>query len=78
MGTTVLTALPVTSMAAAHAHANFANTASRLPLPRGFDGTKPEHWQELAFKLEAYLSMTEHDYSRLMDAATQQHVPVTD
>ena len=78
MGTTVLTALQATSMAAAHAHANFANTASRLPLPRGFDGTKPEHWPEFAFKLKAHLNMIEPDYSRLMGAATAQHLPVTD
>ena len=41
-----------------------------LPLPKGFDGTRPELWKEFSAKLKAYLDVQEPDFSNYMDAAT--------
>ena len=49
-----------------------------LPLPKGFDGTRPELWKEFSVKLKAYLDIQEPDFSNYMDAATLVDAPLTD
>ena len=60
------------------AHVNQGNFANALPLPRGFDGTRPEQWKDFAYKLKAYLNMQEHDFSNYMNLASASAGPVTD
>ena len=54
------------------------NQSRVLPLPRGFDGTRPELWKDFALKLKAYLDMQEPDFSNYMNAATAVEAPLTD
>ena len=49
-----------------------------LPLPRGFDGTRPELWTEFAFILKACMSVPEHDFSTHMDTAEISLHAITD
>ena len=54
------------------------NFARALPLPRGFDGARPELWKDFAYKLKAYLDMHENDFSIYMDGAADSAEPITD
>ena len=54
------------------------NFPRALPLPRGFDGHRPEHWKDFDYKLKAYLNMQEPDFSNYLNIAAASLVPVTD
>ena len=55
------------------------NSFSRaLPLPRGFDGSRPELWKDFDYKRKAYLNMQEPDFSSYMNIAAASLVQVTD
>ena len=54
------------------------NFPRSLPLPRGFDGHRPEHWKDFDYKLKAYLNMQEPDFSNYLNIAAASLVPVTD
>ena len=49
-----------------------------LPPPSGFDGTKPELFEDFAFKLKSYLSLQEPNFSGIMDYAPRQTEPIID
>ena len=51
--------------------------ATRLPPPKGF-GTRPELWEDFAFKLKSYLNLQEHDYGEVMDRSSTDLDPITD
>ena len=57
---------------------NHGNFARSLPLPRGFDGTRPEQWNDFSYKLKAYLNMPESDFTNYMNLAAASVEPVTD
>ena len=52
--------------------------ARSLPLPRGFDGTRPDQWKDFVYKLKAYLNMQEHDFTNYMNLAAASVEQVTD
>ena len=49
-----------------------------LPLPKGFDGTRPEEWKDFVLKLKSFLNMQEHDYGETMDTTSVDPHAVTD
>ena len=56
------------------ANPNMANMRS-LPLPKGFDGTRPEEWKDFVLKLKSFLNIQEHDFGEIMDfTAIDRHV----
>ena len=56
---------------------NQGNFARSLPLPRGFDGTRPDQWKDFAYKLKAYLNMQGPDFTNYMNLAAGSAEPVT-
>ena len=55
------------------------NFSRALPLPRGFDGSRPElWWKDFDYRLKAYLNMQEPGFSSYMSIAASSLVPVTD